>query len=340
MPMPWFISDANLELAAVYGYDAFNRRVMSIIVDPDLSDTAFHTYDGWRQVVQYTLDDTNSSYKAAPTKEFVWGSRLDELLSYRRRVGSAGSYSWENYFVLHGGQDTAAKLVSTSGTVVEQYEYDPYGRVSVYNGSGTAIGNSAYGLPFLWKSIRLDNETGLLYMRNRYYSVELGRFLTDDPIGVWGDIANAGNPLTYAGNRPLVVGDPLGLQGQIPPTPCYVCHGPNPTGLGPRADGGPSEGGNASLVLTGTGAGLLAIGGRLVPYSWVYGGGGIATGMGNTSFIEGCVHVFVPVAERGPHVTWAWMGSTTTQACQWGRLWSGVAGTGGGALLARVYRVR
>jgi RHS repeat-associated protein len=99
---------------------------------------------------------------------------------------------------------------------VETYEYDPYGRVSVYVGSSaTAVSASAYGLPFLWKSVRLDEITGLLQMRHRYYSVELGRFLTRDPLGVWGDGLNLGNEVGYAGNRPLVVGDPLGLQGGV-----------------------------------------------------------------------------------------------------------------------------
>jgi hypothetical protein len=59
-------------------------------------------------------------------------------------------------------------------------------------------------------------------MRNRYYSVELGRFLTRDPLGVWGDGMNLGNEVGYAGNRPLVVGDPLGLQSNV--TPGF--HGP------------------------------------------------------------------------------------------------------------------
>jgi RHS repeat-associated protein len=74
---------------------------------------------------------------------------------------------------------------------------------------GTA---SAKGLPFLWKGIRLDEVTGLLQMRNRYYSVELGRFLTRDPLGVWRDGMNAGNEFGYVGCCPLVVGDCLGLQ--------------------------------------------------------------------------------------------------------------------------------
>jgi RHS repeat-associated protein len=64
----------------------------------------------------------------------------------------------------------------------------------------------------MWKGIRRDPETGLLYMRHRFYSVVTGQFLSSDPIGVWGDSGNMGNEYSYAWNRPLVVGDPLGLQ--------------------------------------------------------------------------------------------------------------------------------
>jgi RHS repeat-associated protein len=71
---------------------------------------------------------------------------------------------------------------------------------------------SRYGLPFLWKAVRLDEVTGLLQMRNRYYSVETGRFLSGDPIGVWGDGLNCGNETAYCGNEPLANGDPFGLQ--------------------------------------------------------------------------------------------------------------------------------
>ncbi|MBX3463065.1 MAG: RHS repeat-associated core domain-containing protein, partial [Planctomycetes bacterium] len=98
--------------------------------------------------------------------------------------------------------------------VVEQYEYDPYGKVTVYDGSGSLVGDgsvSGVGLPFLWKGIRLDSETGLLYMRNRYYSTAMGRFLTRDPIDAWIDGANAGNQMCYAGNSPMVRSDPHGL---------------------------------------------------------------------------------------------------------------------------------
>jgi RHS repeat-associated protein len=205
----WLPVTGTLELSAVYLYDAFNRRVTSILVDPSVAETQLHTWDGWQQTTQHRIEQQQPSgqWVAVPTKQFVWGSRLDELVAYRRLSGGA----WQNYYLLHGGQETAAKLVDAAGNVVETYEYDPYGRVSVYVGSSaTAVSASAYGLPFLWKSVRLDEITGLLQMRNRYYSVELGRFLTRDPLGVWGDGMNLGNEVGYAGNRPLVLGDPLG----------------------------------------------------------------------------------------------------------------------------------
>jgi len=70
---------------------------------------------------------------------------------------------------------------------------------------------SRYGLPFLWKAVRLDEVTGLLQMRNRYYSVETGRFLTRDPIGVWGDNVNGGYEYAYVGSKPCTASDPFGL---------------------------------------------------------------------------------------------------------------------------------
>jgi RHS repeat-associated protein len=180
----------------------------------------YYAWDGWRNVVEaeHVYDGASpATWQAAPLKQFVWGAELDELVSYRRKVPTAaGAPAWETYFVLHGGQETAAKLVDAAGAVVEQYEYDPYGRATCYSkvaGVWKPAAESRFGLPFLWKGVRLDEVTGLLQMRNRYYSVETGRFLTRDPIGVWGDLGNLGNEYGYAWSRPLVVGDQLGLQG-------------------------------------------------------------------------------------------------------------------------------
>jgi RHS repeat-associated protein len=211
----WLPVPAEAQLRAVYVYDVYNRRTMSVLVGESVR---YYAWDGWRNVVEaeHVYDGTSpATWQAAPVKQFVWGAELDELVSYRRKVPTATVPAWETYYLLHGGQETAAKLVDANGEVVEQYEYDPYGRATVFSkvaGQWTSGVVSRYGLPFLWKAVRLDEVTGLLQMRNRYYSVETGRFLTRDPIGVWGDVGNLGNEYGYAYNQPLCYGDPLGLQ--------------------------------------------------------------------------------------------------------------------------------
>jgi RHS repeat-associated protein len=187
---------------------------MSVLVGESVR---YYAWDGWRNVVEaeHVYDGASpATWQAAPVKQFVWGAELDELVSYRRKVPTATVPAWETYYLLHGGQETAAKLVDANGEVVEQYEYDPYGRATVFSkvaGQWTSGVVSRYGLPFLWKAVRLDEVTGLLQMRNRYYSVETGRFLTRDPIGVWGDNLNLGNELTYAAGSPLCRNDNMGL---------------------------------------------------------------------------------------------------------------------------------
>jgi hypothetical protein len=177
----WLPVPAEAQLRAVYVYDVYNRRTMSVLVGESVR---YYAWDGWRNVVEaeHVYDGTSpATWQAAPVKQFVWGAELDELVSYRRKVPTATVPAWETYYLLHGGQETAAKLVDANGEVVEQYEYDPYGRATVFSkvaGQWTSGGVSRYGLPFLWKAVRLDEVTGLLQMRNRYYSVETGRFLT------------------------------------------------------------------------------------------------------------------------------------------------------------------
>ncbi|MFI5460680.1 MAG: RHS repeat-associated core domain-containing protein, partial [Isosphaerales bacterium] len=54
----------------------------------------------------------------------------------------------------------------------------------------------------------MDPDGGLYFMRNRYYSPTLQRFISPDPIGVAGGDANL---YAYVGNDPTNLVDPLGL---------------------------------------------------------------------------------------------------------------------------------
>lgn len=52
-----------------------------------------------------------------------------------------------------------------------------------------------------------DAEVGLMYYRARWYDPQLGRFLSEDPIGLDGGM----NMYSYVGNNPINFNDPSGL---------------------------------------------------------------------------------------------------------------------------------
>lgn len=60
--------------------------------------------------------------------------------------------------------------------------------------------------------------TGLVYMRNRYYSPRLERFLNEDPIGVEGGL----NTFAFVSGNPVNGADPFGLCCGIPLAPITI----------------------------------------------------------------------------------------------------------------------
>jgi RHS repeat-associated protein len=75
--------------------------------------------------------------------------------------------------------------------------------------SGEAA-QSAVGNVFGFQGLPEDGETGLLYVRNRYYDPEMGRFITPDPLGY----VDGPNVYQFAMNSPVNFSDPLGLSMQ------------------------------------------------------------------------------------------------------------------------------
>src|SRR6202008_910422 len=79
------------------------------------------------------------------------------------------------------------------------YKYSPYGARTT-----TTATTSANALGFAGMA---HDPTGLVHMRARYYSPSLGRFISEDPIGLDGGV----NPYAYVDSSPLNGTDPMGL---------------------------------------------------------------------------------------------------------------------------------
>ncbi|MCK5940959.1 MAG: hypothetical protein KAI24_03225 [Planctomycetes bacterium] len=188
-----------LEMVAFYLYDPMNRRVVRWVRD---DATYYYAYDGWEEVQRYGLGSATTYSQSAR------GEQFDELIAYRTKVDTG---AWVNRYVAEGGAHCPMRILDEAGNEVEVQEYDPYGRAT-YWASGQASGASSVGMSYGWRMMVLDPETGLYYVRNRFYSAELGRFCSKDPLGVDGDPATWLNAYNFGSATPLTQNDPLGLQ--------------------------------------------------------------------------------------------------------------------------------
>jgi len=166
--------------SASFAYDPLGRRSTRTIG----STTTKYLYDGLNAVQE--MDGSLSTIA-----NLITGLGLDETFV---RTDGAGTVS-----LLADALGSIVALANASGAIATQYTYGPFGQVSV---TGAPSTNSSQFTG------RENDGTGLYYYRSRYYSPGLGRFISDDPVGLVGGI----NATTYVGDNPLMFVDPLGLQ--------------------------------------------------------------------------------------------------------------------------------
>ena len=117
------------------------------------------------------------------------------------------------YQLDHLGTPIAAH--NAKGEAVWTAEYEAWGRIRKETVSDGLKAN----IPFRFQGQYYDEESGLHYNRFRYYDPEIGRFVSQDPIGLMGGI----NVYIYAPN-PIEWVDPFGLASK---SSFAVRHGPS-----------------------------------------------------------------------------------------------------------------
>jgi RHS repeat-associated protein len=93
-------------------------------------------------------------------------------------------------------------MVDTSGAVVNSYAYDVWGNITSQKEETPN--------PFKYTGEVYDEETGLYYLRARYYDPSIGRFLNEDTYEGQIDNPLSQNLYTYVSNNPLIYSDPSG----------------------------------------------------------------------------------------------------------------------------------
>lgn len=168
-------------LTVNYKYDALGRRIQRTTSAG--ADERF-VHDGYD-----VLLDLNSSL--AVTTSYLNEPGIDAHLRLTNTTTGV------SYFLTDHLGSTSA-LTDASGNLVETFSYDSFG-----NNAGSVRTRYTY------TGRERDPDTGLLYYRARFYDTQLGRFMSEDPIGfTTGDV----NLYGYVLNNPANFRDPSGTQ--------------------------------------------------------------------------------------------------------------------------------
>src|SRR5262249_46043186 len=95
-----------------------------------------------------------------------------------------------------------------SGAVLERYDYDSFGKQTVLDTDWLTRTSSSFAFVYGLQTGRLDALTGLYNRRRREQSLTLGRWMTNDPLGIK---LGPSNLYLFVKNNPSKLLDPMGL---------------------------------------------------------------------------------------------------------------------------------
>jgi RHS repeat-associated protein len=167
-----------------YGYDGGGRRVRRTVG----SQVTYYLWDGDELVAELAGSTGNFAV------EYTIYPGVDRPHSAR-----IGGPTGQMAYVAVDALGNVVGLTDSAGAVVRQTQYGPFGETETTSGT--------QDVALKWKARERDAATDLYYMRARWYDPQVGRFVSEDPIGLSGGI----NPYAFAGDDPVNYSDPSGL---------------------------------------------------------------------------------------------------------------------------------
>jgi RHS repeat-associated protein len=180
----------------IFTYDAWNRLAK---VDDNEGHIVSYEYDGLGRRTSWSSSNYGSKHfyfnerwqllesrvgsLTNPVEQFVWHPNYVDALAVRYwDTNSDGSYGTNEgaQFYCQDANYNVTSVLKSDGTVLERYNYTPYGQVTFLNASFGAASASAIANSHLYTGRERDPETGLQLNRHRYYASHLGRWLIRD----------------------------------------------------------------------------------------------------------------------------------------------------------------
>ena len=195
----------------------YGRRLASLGVD---GKTYTYTYNAEGLRVTKTVDGVVHSYFYDGTELLMekWGNcYLRFTYDEQGRPFSVDYYNGttlETYYYVLNLQGDVIEIRNSINNVVCKYTYDAWGKIlSVKDGSGndlTTAGHIGNLNPLRYRGYYYDSETGLYYLRSRYYDPVICRFVNADGYVSTGQRMLGYNMFSYCENNPISRIDPSG----------------------------------------------------------------------------------------------------------------------------------
>jgi RHS repeat-associated protein len=147
------ISKETSNTIATYTYDYMGRRSGST---DSSGNTTYYHYNGWNVVAE---SDSSGNI----TANYYYDNN-GQIMAMKKN----GNY----YYYQFNAHGDVVSLTDENGNVVNSYKYDPWGKLLSIS---ETISN-----PYRYAGYRYDTDTGLYYLRARYYNPEIMRFMTKD----------------------------------------------------------------------------------------------------------------------------------------------------------------
>ncbi len=208
------------ELKASYLYNDNGQRTNKTIHHADTSTTTtLYHYDQLGQLVSETTE------AGTPTREYIWHENGEA----KAQIDTSGGNDTVIY--LHSDHLLTTRGATDQGQqVIWRWQGEAFG-----NTEPDEIGGMVINLRFPGQYF--DKETGLHYNGFRYYDPTSGRYITSDPIGLYGSI----NTYVYVRANPIRYIDTYGLVKIAPPTDSNGNQLPPKAKLPPGKNGQPNE---------------------------------------------------------------------------------------------------
>jgi RHS repeat-associated protein len=203
----------NPTTLAAYEYDGLGRRIRQIVGPGGVVHTLHSYYNAEWQELE-VRKEVSGTEDPDPLEQLVWHPYYIDALAVRWYDADTNPASVTEQYAIHDANYNVTALVSTTGAVLERYEYDPYGKLTVLTSTFTADGDnrsdSLNGTTYTGRKLDVTSTTtGLYDYRHRVYDPGLGRFVQRDPIeyrgGQWVLYG-------YVGGRSVSSLDPSGLE--------------------------------------------------------------------------------------------------------------------------------